>query len=325
MEYEFSRYKNTEAWDKDVPPDLVPAIEALRKSFDTAHWKCGQITKVFCFAQLHPGAPGGDTKDYLTPLHQLQAMVGPVAAQHFAGLLRENTPSAIFRAYYDLYVGAVAVQVVDNLAHLIGVGEAQEARLKRPSLEWAAAQTKHMIRSHVHSIDIWLRDVCDKDPYDPTKDSDEQIFWKSWQAPQLLLMKPARSQAYDRGAVWDRLNPETTRGVRRAFVDDYVLSLEGIVSRLVGERAVQLAKRPIAVSKPEIRTPDANLGQKVTHVRREARKLQTKTIHTKWQQEYRHLTKIRPGMSDLWYSRQIAKGPIANGRRPETIRKHMKK
>ncbi len=37
------------------------------------------------------------------------------------------------------------------------------------------------------------------------------------------------------------------------------------------------------------------------------------------------LVKHRPEMSDVWYSQQIAKSKMANGRRSETIRKHMKK
>jgi hypothetical protein len=60
-------------------------------------------------------------------------------------------------------------------------------------------------------------------------------------------------------------------------------------------------------------------------VRREARKLETQTMYESWKKEYRNLRKKRTNMSDVWYSRQIAKMDIAKGRDAETIRKHMKK
>jgi hypothetical protein len=62
-----------------------------------------------------------------------------------------------------------------------------------------------------------------------------------------------------------------------------------------------------------------------TIVRREARKLRTQAHYEIWQKEYRVLTKHRPGMSDVWYSQQIAKQEIAQGRTAETIRKHLKR
>ncbi len=101
-----------------------------------------------------------------------------------------------------------------------------------------------MIRSHAHKIDIWLRDVCDSKTYDRAEDFDEQIFWTPWQAPRLLIMKPARYQPYDHSAVWERLDPEATRNLRRAFVDDYVIRLESLVDKVAGQRAVELAKNP---------------------------------------------------------------------------------
>jgi len=59
-------------------------------------------------------------------------------------------------------------------------------------------------------------------------------------------------------------------------------------------------------------------------VRIEARKLKTKTMYESWRKEYRAWRRIRPGMSDVWYSRQIAKMDIAQNKAAETIRKKMK-
>lgn len=61
-----------------------------------------------------------------------------------------------------------------------------------------------------------------------------------------------------------------------------------------------------------------------TNARREARKLDTQAMYGQWQKAYRVLKKQRH-MSDVWYSKQIAKQDIALGRDAETIRKHMKK
>lgn len=62
-----------------------------------------------------------------------------------------------------------------------------------------------------------------------------------------------------------------------------------------------------------------------SNARREARKLDTQERHERWRKAYRELKKRRPKMSDVWYSQQIAKGEIADGRSADTIRKHMKK
>lgn len=60
-------------------------------------------------------------------------------------------------------------------------------------------------------------------------------------------------------------------------------------------------------------------------VKREARKLDTKAMYARWQKEYRNLKREKPNKTDVWYSRQIAKMEIANGKDAETIRKNMKK
>lgn len=61
-----------------------------------------------------------------------------------------------------------------------------------------------------------------------------------------------------------------------------------------------------------------------SNARREVRKLDTQAMYENWRKEYRALRRKRPGMSDIWYSQQIAKMNIAHGRDTETIRKRMK-
>jgi hypothetical protein len=61
-----------------------------------------------------------------------------------------------------------------------------------------------------------------------------------------------------------------------------------------------------------------------TNARREARKLNTQAMHQSWRKAYRALKRSRPKMSDVWYSRQIAKMDIAEDRNAGTIKKNMK-
>lgn len=61
-----------------------------------------------------------------------------------------------------------------------------------------------------------------------------------------------------------------------------------------------------------------------SNARREARKLDTQDMHESWRKAYRELKKEKPDKFDTWYSVQIAKMDIAQGRDAETIRKRMK-
>ncbi len=57
--------------------------------------------------------------------------------------------------------------------------------------------------------------------------------------------------------------------------------------------------------------------------KREARKIDTQAMYASWQKAYRTLLKKSPGKSDVWYSQQIAKTAIAQGRDASTIKKNM--
>ena len=58
-------------------------------------------------------------------------------------------------------------------------------------------------------------------------------------------------------------------------------------------------------------------------VKREARKMDTRAMYATWQKAFQTLRKKHPGRSDVWYSQQIAKTDIGQGRNASTIKKHM--
>lgn len=102
---------------------------------------------------------------------------------------------------------------------------------------------------------------------------------------------------------------------KASFVNNARVAREGI-SIAIDEYLVE--QRTVDIS-----VPSAQYTRNTA--RREARKLNTADMHAQWQKEYRALKKKKPNMSDVWYSQQIAKMDIAQGREAETIRKNMKK
>jgi hypothetical protein len=114
------------------------------------------------------------------------------------------------------------------------------------------------------------------------------------------------------------------------------LKADGALELVAGERAVPLAEfvrfgaQGYCVDCEAVRqlVDAATTGDPrhtPSNARREARKLDTQALHESWRKEYRALKQRRPGMSDVWYSQQLAKLKIAHGRSAETIRKHMKR
>ena len=147
-------------------------------------------------------------------------------------------------------------------------------------------------------------------------------------ASSLGLRRPTRRT--DRAALWE---------IGMVFGDkrSQMLCLEasGIVTLVAGKNIVPLAefiefKDGIYVlNVAQVRrlvdaATTADNRHTPSNARREARKLDTQAMYERWRKEYRSLRKKRPSMSDVWYSRQIAKMDIARCRDSETIRKRMK-
>jgi len=237
-------FEDNEPWEKGVPADLVPAIKHLRKLFGDVHFKFGSVTRTFCYSKLHNESVHKDLAEYAKALSQLLQLVNPAASKQFHQTLLTGTPSAIFKGYLDLYLAGLEGQVILIFKALAVIGEAHESRLGATQLEWAVSQTKHLIRSSIHEIDAWIREVCDKQPYDPSDEFHEQIYWTKWQAPLFLVMKPSGNQTYDGARAWERTDEKTSLAWRKSFCEHYVFTLEAAIERAAGKAAVQLAMRP---------------------------------------------------------------------------------
>ena len=318
---------NEKSWKSGVPDDLIPAVEHLRESSDEVHFECGRTTLLFCYAVLHhnetPDDPDGEFSRHL-----LQKIKGVAAAREYRELLRIGTPPAVFKAYYDMYVNAVSTQALEDFEQLIEIGRANQPLLDAPFVEWAETQTNHLIRSQVHRIRFWIKQVCSGPVYDS----------KKWQAPSLIIMRPSGDRPYEADKTWELNDPEISAHWLKLFQDDYVLRLERKIHTAAGETALALAKQPM----PPQRGPADPVGLSPNRedsakgrsapakhatsnaVRREAGKRETEAKYRRWQAAYRKLKKTHKGRSGVWYSQQIARLAIADGRNPETIRKHMK-
>lgn len=251
---------HSESWKKDVPADLFPAIEHLRDSFDSIHFQFGWTTSQLCYWQLHDHIPRLGTRNiqqYVDALESLKTRVGPVAAQRFAKLFCTATPPAIFKAYYDLYMDGLKIQIRLIFDGLLQIGLANRSRILRDSVEWAKSLSEGLINWHRHKIPIWIKDVCDEHPWDPGEDTDEQIFWRKWQAPKFLVMEPSRYGVYYPELAWERSDQDTSERWLKAFGDDYVLILGIELKNAAGIAALKQAMTPPA----EDRTKEAQVNQ----------------------------------------------------------------
>lgn len=325
------RYENSEPWESAVPADLIPVLTHLRKSFDDAHRDCWLITQRFCYGYLHYEKIDDPADEQFNNLNYMMAKVGPAAARRSLDLVKHGTYSAIFKGFFRLYVDCVAVEALVIFKELTEIGQVSHRRLAAPYLEWAEAQTIHLIRSYTHLIPTWIRNVCDFMVHTQNEDIDERIV--KWQAPMFLVMSPLACGPYKARKAWDRNDAPTSTRWLEYFTQQYVLRLESRVQKSAGAMALELAKRAKPVysetAKNSPRSEDdltaADCRPPSRSARREVRKLATQERYKCWQKEYNELRKRRPDMSDVWYSQQIARLSIAEGHSADTIRKHMTK
>lgn len=172
------------------------------------------------------------------------------------------------------------------------------------------------------------RDVTQQIDYhdDPAMEPVRQ-FWWGWAERKHSIMTQITE--------WEAVATPTALDLaqKEARLEELRQELAGIEAEVIEESGQADAPRnPAQQSKrktdserlpaPAVTTP-AEKPQGST-VRREARRLDTEALHKQWQKAYREAKKAHPNMTDSWYSKHIAKMPIAKKRSSETIRKNMK-
>ena len=152
-----------------------------------------------------------------------------------------------------------------------------------------------------------------------------------WIADKLKLKEQAERQA---AAV--RISVGQLRGKKRRGSLELVTEKIPAVLRVSGHSLPLTDAVYLSGDRPEIdrvalrelvdRLPSSESSKRYrpSKIKQEARKLETKERHERWQREYRKLTRTHPGKSDSWYSHQIAKLPTAEGRSAGTIRRNLK-
>jgi hypothetical protein len=127
---------------------------------------------------------------------------------------------------------------------LLQIGLANRSRILQDPVEWARSLSEDLVNYCRHRIPLWIKDVCDEQPWDPNEATEEQIFWRKWQAPSFLVMEPSRFGVYDPGRTWERNDQETSAKWLEAFSDDYVLILGIELKDAAGTAALKQAMTP---------------------------------------------------------------------------------
>jgi hypothetical protein len=316
-----------------IPDELVPAVEALDKSLDDAHFRCGKVTEVFCYGLLHPGENLEDAEELKLALSQLKAFVGPVATETFHQYLKMNTAPAFFHAMHQLYIAGVTAQAIRVFQDLLEIGRTHESRLGRPHIQWAHDLTLEMAKAYEYRAKLWIRSVCDPPAHDidfHSDDVDDIVLGRTWCAPMLVVMRPSRYMPFDPEHVWDRTDRETTKSWMKSFCEMFTIHMKLHIGRLAGQKAVEFAKQPWpATEQKEESVKAKNTAQSDSasglptkvKVKLEYRRQKTAERNKEIRSEFRKLEKRKPGMSMVWYSRQLSGLEIAGKLDAETIRK----
>jgi hypothetical protein len=135
---------------------------------------------------------------------------------------------------------------------------------------------------------------------------------------------------FDAVRQWERVDRETSKRWLNSFAKMFTIRIKMHIDWLADRKTVELAKqvKPAPEAKAAVASTDFSAqtmpmqgNPAKASVRQQYRRIKIDDRNRKIQSEFRKLEKRRPGMSNVWYSQQLANSEIAGGLDAETIRK----
>ena len=230
-------------WEKITPEEVRPPVKHIRDSFNTAVWKCSEVTKAWGYAALHPEWPGPSS--FAPAFLMYKAIVGPRALRQFEELCRIHTPPALFKAYFDLFFRGIEVQIPHEFDQLLRIGTANFDALRTHPVDWAQSHMCFLIKGNAYRVKIWIKEVCDQQSrlikVETNEEIEESIHWKTWRAPKLVHMQPSGNTPYDVAVAWTREDEPRTLELLEALTGRFVQFLGFGLDKIVGDAHVRLA------------------------------------------------------------------------------------
>lgn len=230
-------------WESRTPPALIDVVFHLRKRWEDGEWKISHLTQNLLFAALHPSVPVGNLAEFQLAFEYFKPIAGNHSIEVFNLLLRNGTAPALFHAYYDLRKRLLEREAEGIFLELCSLGAAQTDVLNEEPIAWARAHMYHLLEDETFQTPSWIKRCCDVQGYNAGADDDEEIYWRSWRAPLLLVMKPSRSMAYDPENIWHRADEDQTTRWLEAFRNEVVLRISTRLERISGAIRLESAKR----------------------------------------------------------------------------------
>ncbi len=232
-------------WKDHTPSSLIEVVSHLRKRWDDGEWKVSQVTRTLLFSALHPSATVDDLGEYRLALGHLKQIAGLQQVQVFDLLLRTGTEPALFHAYYGLRKSLLVREAEGIFLEFFSVGRAQAALLSEDFIAWARGHINGLIESDQFRTPYWIKGSCDVRGHNTSDSDDEEIYWRSWRAPKLMVMKPSRSMPYDPNEAWTRADKDETAGWLRAFQNEVHLAITNRLDEISGTLRLEIAKQGI--------------------------------------------------------------------------------
>jgi pyrimidine deaminase RibD-like protein len=238
--------RKVEDWKAITPDALVTPVEHIRKLFDEGVWKCSQVTKKLCFADLHPEDNQEDLDPYRTAFSTYREIIGTVPAQQFDRDHGFGIPPAIFHAFLQAMAAGIRSEVRRLFDELLQIAIAHSASLNEHPVDWAKTHLSILIDNNRHVVKLWIKSVCDKQDYSKADKTEQEIedfiYWKDWRAPKLVYMQPSGNLPYNPSSAWEREDEVRTEKLLESLSGRFIQFLGFDLEKFAGQAYVDLAK-----------------------------------------------------------------------------------